>query len=78
MKSTKIIIDIEEILKDENPETRDYIYRIETEFIERKKNFSFIRYNCDCDSENPIFDDELKKFQIYTEVVQWKPAGSPC
>ena len=68
LRSTDAIIDVEEILKNENPETRDYIYRIERESIDRRKNFCFVRYKCGSDSENPIFDDELKQFQIYTEV----------
>ena len=68
LRSTNAKIDVEEILKNENPETRDYIYRIERESIDRRKNFCFVRYKCGSDSENPIFDDELKQFQIYTEV----------
>ena len=67
MRRTQANIDVEEILKNENPETRDYIYRIEKESIDRR-NVGFVRYKCGSDSENPIFDDELKEFQIYTEV----------
>ena len=54
-------------MKNENSETNDYIYRIEKEPHERR-NVGFVRYKCASDSENPIFDDELKNFQIYTEV----------
>jgi len=58
-------INIEEVLKDENPDTHDYIYRIKSEFIQGRTSFCFIRYKYDSNSENPIFDDDLKKFQIY-------------
>ena len=64
---TQAISNVEEILKNENSETNDYIYRIEKEPHERR-NVGFVRYKCASDSENPIFDDELKNFQIYTEV----------
>ena len=64
---TQAISNVEEILKNENSETNDYIYRIEKEPHERR-NVGFVRYKCGSDSENPIFDDELKQFQIYTEV----------
>ena len=56
------------MLKDEKFENYDYIYRIESEVIQKRKSCCFVRYKCDVNSENPIFDDELKKFQIYTEV----------
>ena len=66
LKNTKI--NIEEVLKDENPDTRDYIYRIKSEFIQDRTSFCFIRYKCDSNSENTIFGDELKRFQIYRKV----------
>ena len=64
---TQAISNVEEILKNENPETNDYIYRIEKKPNERR-NVSFVRYKYASDSQNRIFDDELKNFQIYTEV----------
>jgi len=67
LRRTQANIDVEEILKNENPEVHDYIFRIEKEPNE-KRNVGFVRYKCGSDSENPIFDDELKEFQIYTEV----------
>ena len=61
-------VNVEEMLKDEKFENYDYICRIESEVIEKRKSCCFMRYQNDSNSENPIFDDELKKFQIYTEV----------
>ena len=72
LKNTKI--NIEEVLKDENPDTRDYIYRIKSEFIQDRTSFCFIRYKCPTYPTFPptfirsIFGDELKRFQIYKKV----------
>ena len=74
---TQAISNVEEILKNENSETNDYIYRIEKEPHERR-NVGFVRYKCASDSENPIFDDELKNFQIYTEVNTVKTDRLSC
>ena len=73
MRRTQANIDVEEILKNENPEDHDYIFRIGIDLNEnrekrKKRKLGFVRYKCGSDSENPIFDDELKEFQIYTEV----------
>ena len=76
MRRTQANIDVEEILKNENPEDHDYIFRIGIDLNEKneerkKRNVGtrrFVRYKCGSDSENQIFDDELKEFQIYTEV----------
>ena len=74
---TQAISNVEEIMKNENAETNDYIYRIEKEPHERR-NVGFVRYKCGSDSENPIFDDELKNFQLYTEVKTVKTDRLSC